>query len=226
MSPSKRNDIDYLLAAANRYLKTAWTEADIAGSYAGVRAMKRSDMASPSAVSRDWELKTAGNGVHYSDRRQAHFGAGRRGRLSSTRYAHNLASIQPVLPKSRPFPWAPGNRFRAVVSCRHRAGGTVRHRRRVCKMADTPPRQTGQCRYCQHLAGDRRFGRSASCPACRSYTLICCFARATKWPLHLDDLLRRRMPLLILAKARRRYDAPDRRGCCRCDGLGSNRNRS
>ena len=28
--------------------------------------MKRSDQASPSDVSRDWELKTADNGVHYS----------------------------------------------------------------------------------------------------------------------------------------------------------------
>ncbi len=62
----EKSEVAYLLAAANHYLKSAWTEADIAGSYAGVRVMKHSDQASPSAVSRDWELKTAGNGVHYS----------------------------------------------------------------------------------------------------------------------------------------------------------------
>src|SRR5512140_3924185 len=56
-------DVYYLLAAANRYLKTAWTKADVIGSYAGVRVRKQSDAAHPSSVSRDWELKTGGNGL-------------------------------------------------------------------------------------------------------------------------------------------------------------------
>ena len=103
-------EVEYLLAEANHYLKTAWTEADIVGSYAGVRVMKRSDKASPSAVSRDWELKTADNGVHYS------IG----GKLTSAR--EDAASIvdtvcaqlgvnAPCATKSRPFPWAPETDF-------------------------------------------------------------------------------------------------------------------
>ena len=63
-------DIGYLLAAANDYLGTAWTQADIIGKYAGVRVLKQSTQStasdSPSAVSRDWELKTTEKGVHYS----------------------------------------------------------------------------------------------------------------------------------------------------------------
>ena len=62
----EEGEMDYLLAAANRYLKTAWTRSDVIGSYAGVRVMKQSDDASPSAVSRDWELKTAGNRLHHA----------------------------------------------------------------------------------------------------------------------------------------------------------------
>lgn len=59
-------DVDYLLAAANRYLKTAWTTQDVIAHYAGLRVMKQSDAAYPSAVSRDWELRTASNGLHHA----------------------------------------------------------------------------------------------------------------------------------------------------------------
>ena len=56
-------DVDYLLAAANGYFKTAWSKQDVIASYAGVRVMKQSDAAHPSEVSRDWELKSSGNGL-------------------------------------------------------------------------------------------------------------------------------------------------------------------
>ena len=62
----EEGEMDYLLAAANRYLKTAWTRSDVIGSYAGVRVMKQSGDTSPSAVSRDWELKTASNRLHHA----------------------------------------------------------------------------------------------------------------------------------------------------------------
>jgi len=62
----EKADEAYLLTEANHYLKTAWTMADIIGSFAGVRVMKQDEKSSPSSASRDWELKTASNGVHYS----------------------------------------------------------------------------------------------------------------------------------------------------------------
>src|SRR3989338_3278256 len=62
----EEGDVDYLLAAANHYLKVAWARQDVIGSYAGLRVMKQSGDELPSAVSRDWELKMAGNGLHHS----------------------------------------------------------------------------------------------------------------------------------------------------------------
>jgi glycerol-3-phosphate dehydrogenase len=62
----EEQEVAYLLDAANHYLRTAWTTTEVIGRFAGLRVMKRSEKSSPSAVSRDWELKTAHNGVHYS----------------------------------------------------------------------------------------------------------------------------------------------------------------
>ncbi|HSM98199.1 MAG TPA: glycerol-3-phosphate dehydrogenase/oxidase, partial [Gallionella sp.] len=103
-------EIEYLLAEANHYLTIKWTQADIIGRYAGVRVMRRSELASPSDVSRDWELKTAVNGVHYS------IG----GKLTSAR--EDVASIvdtvcerlgidAPCATRNRPFPWSPEKDF-------------------------------------------------------------------------------------------------------------------
>jgi glycerol-3-phosphate dehydrogenase len=58
------DDIDYLLTAANRVLQSVhWKKSDIIGQYAGLRVLKQSSKTSPSAVSRDWELKAAHNGL-------------------------------------------------------------------------------------------------------------------------------------------------------------------
>ncbi len=58
-------DITYLLAAANQYFKTDWTHQDVIVSYAGLRVMKQSDAEQSSSVSRDWELRTTPNHVHH-----------------------------------------------------------------------------------------------------------------------------------------------------------------
>jgi glycerol-3-phosphate dehydrogenase len=190
-------DIAYLLAGANHFLKTAWTEADIVGSYAGVRVMKRSDQASPSAVSRDWELKTASNGVHYS------IG----GKLTSARedaasivnmVCEQLGIDTPCATKNRRFPWAPETDFAqwtvAVYAHANRLGITPeiakwlirRHGKRVeevLRSVEDDPRLAE--RIVQTL------------PFIYADLLYC--AR-TEMVIHLEDLLRRRMPLLILAK--------------------------
>ncbi|MGC2167272.1 MAG: glycerol-3-phosphate dehydrogenase/oxidase [Gallionella sp.] len=59
-------EVTYLLEEANHYLKTLWTESDVVGRYAGVRAMKYSSVSSPSSASRDWELKSTDSKTHYS----------------------------------------------------------------------------------------------------------------------------------------------------------------
>jgi glycerol-3-phosphate dehydrogenase len=58
-------DVAYLLDAANHYFKTGWTQQDVIASYAGLRVMKQSDAQHLSSASRDWELRTAPNHVHH-----------------------------------------------------------------------------------------------------------------------------------------------------------------
>jgi glycerol-3-phosphate dehydrogenase len=58
-------DVTYLLDAANHYFKAGWTQQDVIASYAGLRVMKQSDAAHPSTASRDWELRTTADHVHH-----------------------------------------------------------------------------------------------------------------------------------------------------------------
>src|SRR5690606_18761163 len=105
-----RTEIAYLLDAANAYLKKSWSEADIIGAFAGLRVLKSPSAAkaaaAPSSISRDWELKTAANGVHYS------IG----GKLTSARqdaaqivdHVCTALDIQrPCATQGRLFPWYP-----------------------------------------------------------------------------------------------------------------------
>ncbi|MDP2805812.1 MAG: glycerol-3-phosphate dehydrogenase/oxidase, partial [Gallionellaceae bacterium] len=59
-------DVQYLLREVNHYLNTQLTKLDVIGSYAGLRAMRQSEAGKPSAVSRDWALKSDGKGYFYS----------------------------------------------------------------------------------------------------------------------------------------------------------------
>jgi glycerol-3-phosphate dehydrogenase len=179
-------EVEYLLAEAN-----------IVGSYAGVRVMKRSDKASPSDVSRDWELKTAGNGVHYS------IG----GKLTSAR--EDAASVvntvcaqlgidTPCATNSRPFPWAPETDFAewsVAVNAQASQFGIDKEcakwlMRRHGKRAEEVLRniEADPC-LAEHIV--------PTLPFIYADLLYC--AR-NEMVIHLDDLLRRRMPLLILAK--------------------------
>lgn len=189
-------DEAYLLDAANHYLKTAWSRADVIGSYAGLRVMKRSDKSSPSSVSRDWELKTAGNGVHYS------IG----GKLTSAR--EDAASIVDKICEllrekircasgENLFPWAPDDydKWFVEVSVRAEILGVDkesikwlvrRHGIRVAEILRTIENSPSQARRIvpeiPFIYADLLFGAQH------------------EMAVHLSDLLRRRMPLLILAK--------------------------
>lgn len=190
-------DVAYLLEASNRYLKLAWTQADVIGSYAGLRVMKRSDKSAPSAVSRDWELKTASNGVHYS------IG----GKITSAREdaAVIVDKICTLLDMSvacasrdRMFPWAPDDdyaRWSAVVSTRATQLGIDaqsskwllrRHGKRVIEILRDIENNPAWA--------DRIV------PAAPLIYADLLFCARTEMVVHLYDLLRHRMPLLILAR--------------------------
>jgi glycerol-3-phosphate dehydrogenase len=194
-------DIRYLLTEANHYLKTAWTEADVVGSYAGVRTMKRSDESSPSAMSRDWELVTAENGVHHS------IG----GKITSARedaaiivnkVCAELGVEKLCATKDVPFPWTPTAthqasyaEWSASINAQAQQLGvdaesskwlTRRHGKRVVEVLNSIEKDV---KLAERI--------TPTLPFIYADLLFC--AR-NEMVMHLDDLLRRRLPLLILAK--------------------------
>lgn len=190
-------DVDYLLDAANHYLKTAWKKSDIIGSYAGVRVMKRDDEASPSSASRDWELKTSDNGLHYS--------VG--GKITSARedaakivnaVCARLGIETPCPTRGKRFPWHPDGSYPdwlPAVTAQARLHGVDkdstkwlirRHGRHVTEIF-------------RLIENDNTLAERIlpALPFIRADILWC--AR-NEMVVHLHDLLRRRMPLLILAR--------------------------
>jgi glycerol-3-phosphate dehydrogenase len=193
----EEEDVDYLLDAANRYLKTAWTKQDVIGSYAGVRVLKQSDAEHPSAASRDWELKTGSNGLLYV--------VG--GKLTSARedatvvvdaVCERLGDMTGCATQGRDFPWKPRQDFAAWseqelaqaqalgidAECTkwlmRRHGSRVEQ---VFRIVEEAPQLAARV--------------VSDLPFIYADLLLC--AR-DEMVVHLSDLLRRRLPLLILAK--------------------------
>jgi glycerol-3-phosphate dehydrogenase len=190
-------EVDYLLAAANRYLKTAWKKEDVIASFAGVRVMKQSDAAHPSAVSRDWELKTSSNGLHNA------IG----GKLTSARedatvivdtVCAHIGVDAGCATNGRDFPWKPQQDFGAwseenIVQAQQIGIDAEcakwlmrRHGNRIDQIflivEETPQMAARIVSGLPFIYAD----------------LVLC-AR-DEMAVHLSDLLRRRMPLLILAQ--------------------------
>lgn len=193
----EEDDVAYLLDAVNHYLKVAWTTSDVIGSYAGLRVMKRSDQSAPSAVSRDWELKTASNGVHYS------IG----GKITSAR--EDAASIVDKIcaligfdatcaSKGRMLPWAPEEVYShwlervstRLVQLKVDAESTKwlirRHGKRVLEILQDIEQDSGLV--------------ARIVPRVPFIYADLYFSARNEMVVHLDDLLRRRLPLLILAR--------------------------
>jgi len=190
------NEIAYLLGEANNYLNTAWTEQDVVGSYAGVRVMKRSDAASPSAVSRDWELKSAGNGVHYS------IG----GKLTSARedakvivdaVCNELGITSKCATVNRPFPWAPNNLPEWQAQSISRAEKLGIDSESVHWLMRRHGKRVDEVFHIIDLLPAMAERITPTLPFIFADLILC--AR-DEMAIHLNDLLRRRMPLLILAK--------------------------
>ena len=193
------DDITYLLASANYYLKTRWTEADVLGSYAGLRVLKKDGAAkgSPSSLSRDWELHESHNGTLHS------IG----GKLTSSR--EDAASIvdtvcarlgihAPCPTQSKMFPWAPQEDYAAwsTATCTQALQLGVdqesatwllrRHGKHVVEIM-------------RDVKNDPRLAERIL-PALPFIYADLLFCARNEMVVHLDDLLRRRIPLLILAR--------------------------
>ena len=190
-------EVAYLLTEANHYLQTPWTEKDVVGSYAGLRVMKHSDKALPSSVSRDWELKTASNGAHYS------IG----GKLTSAREdaAHIVDTVcaqlgvdAPCATRHRTFPWVPEADYaRWFVAASTQATQLGIDQESAKWLIRRHGKRVGE--VFRIIESDPRLAERIV-PALPFIHADLLFCASNEMAMHLDDLLRRRMPLLILAK--------------------------
>jgi glycerol-3-phosphate dehydrogenase len=190
-------ETDYLLTEVNHYLKSAWTREDVVGSYAGVRVMQRSDERSLSAVSREWGLKTAGNGMHYS--------VG--GKITSARedaarmvdvVCGKLGVNSKCSTFNHPFPWAPRKDYpvwsASLIAQAVKLGIDQeaamwlarRHGKRVSDVLNKVEIDTNLAKRI-----------TPSLPFIYADLLFCA---SEEMVVHLRDLLRRRMPILILSR--------------------------
>jgi glycerol-3-phosphate dehydrogenase len=120
-------EIDYLLAAANRFLARPLARADIVSSYAGVRPLYDDGSANPSEVTRDYVLK-----VHHDDRAApllTIFG----GKITTYRRLAEeaLEKLEPFLPMkgrwtgTEPLPGGTVRHFNAFRDEMHKRYGTL-----------------------------------------------------------------------------------------------------
>ncbi len=192
------DDIDYLLTAANRVLQSVhWKKSDIIGQYAGLRVLKQSSKTSPSAVSRDWELKTAHNGLLTSVGGKFTSAREDAAQIVNT-VCKNLHVNESCKTNGRPFPWLPETDFcqwsaniQAEASALHIDDESAhwlikRHAKRVPLIfelcANDPNLAKRIIPSLPFIGADLVF--------CARYEMV----------VHLDDLLRRRMPFFILSK--------------------------
>ncbi|MFZ2311514.1 MAG: FAD-dependent oxidoreductase, partial [Methylobacter sp.] len=192
------DEIDYLLTEANRVCKSVnWTEQDIIGRYAGLRVLKQSSNATPTDVSRDWELKTADNGLLVSVGGKFTSAREDAAQIVNT-VCENLAINEPCKTNGRPFPWLPEADYRqwADTAMTKAAGLGIdnesaqwlirRHGKRVVDVFYL-------------IAQDPQLSRriTSSLPFIVADLVFCA---GNEMVIHLEDLLRRRIPVLILSK--------------------------
>ncbi|MEC4750570.1 glycerol-3-phosphate dehydrogenase/oxidase [Methylomicrobium sp. Wu6] len=191
-------DIDYLLNEVNGVVKDAnWMKTDIIGAFAGLRVLKKSDRSSPSAVSRDWELHVGDNGLLTS------IG----GKLTSARsdaaqivdkLCDRLGVRQPCTTFGKPLPWSPGPDFQgwsAEVTQRALEVGIDSESAKWLLF-----RHGSRASEVLALCEDHPESAARIIPESPFVVADLLFCARTEMVVHLEDLLRRRLPLLILAK--------------------------
>ena len=194
-------DISYLLAAANDYLKTPWTKADIIGCFVGVRVLRQNTQSvfprSPSAISRDWELKSAPNGVHYAIGGKITSSRQDAARIVDT-VCVQLGIHQPCATQDRLFPWAPRESFAEwSTSMQNQAVQLGIDAESARWLLHRHGIRTHEIYRKIEIDADLVQRIIPSLPFIYADLMHCA---STEMAIHLDDLLRRRLPLLILTK--------------------------
>lgn len=191
-------DVAYLLTEAQRFFRRRlWTESDIAGSFAGLRALPAETGVEPGALSREWGLHRSRPGLLLS------LG----GKLSSARAdavraVERVASLLgraagPAPSAAQPLAWAPREPFLewldGVVAAGQRLGldadcartAALRHGTNVTQLHDL-------------LAGDSVLASriAQDVPLCLGEVV---HAARHEMAGSAEDILRRRVPVAILA---------------------------
>jgi glycerol-3-phosphate dehydrogenase len=197
-----RADVDYLLGSANRYLsERPWKDADVLGSYVGVRTLQNEPGADPSEVTREWSLANPLPGLLMP------IG----GKYTSAR-ADAAEAVDRVLEElgrpavpcptaERRFPWAPEEDFEPwlehTTSTGMELGLDGETARWVgLRYGTTAESLLGLLADHHHLGGRIH----PDLPFCRAEVV---HAVSREMARGLEDIVRRRIPLVLLARVER-----------------------
>jgi glycerol-3-phosphate dehydrogenase len=198
----EQEDIDYLLAEVNRVLKqTHWTTKDIIGQFAGLRVLKSADNKAVTNVSRDWELKTLDSGLLVS------IG----GKITSARkdaahivdtVCNNLGATIPCKTQDRAFPWAPKENYAAwFVTTQADAERQGIDRTSALWLLRRHGERVSEVFRLLDKDPDLSDRITPSLPLIWADLLFCA---ENEMVVNLEDLLRRRLPILITARLTRK----------------------
>jgi glycerol-3-phosphate dehydrogenase len=190
-------EVGYLLTEANRVLNVNWTETDIIGRYAGLRVLKQSSKTAPSAVSRDWELKVADNGLLTSIGGKITSAREDAAQIVNTLCAY-LGVNASCRTDGRLFPW--------LLNQDYRQWSDAALGKAVALGIDNESAQWLIRRHAKRVSTIfQLIERNASLakritPTLPFIVADLVFCAGNEMVVHLEDLLRRRIPLLILAR--------------------------
>jgi glycerol-3-phosphate dehydrogenase len=195
----QQDDVTYLLERAARALsRPHWTESDVIASFAGLRTLPATRDSHPSNVTREWSLEEPLDGLFVP--------VG--GKLTSAR-ADAAAAVDRVLrcmgrsvttspTENRPFPWSPPAPYDDWLAA------TV-NRATTLGLDETTARNCAERHgarieeVLRHVRDDPRLARRivADAPFCRAEIV---HAARVEMVRSLEDLLRRRVPLLLVTR--------------------------
>ena len=191
-------DVDYLLTESRRALvDQPWSESDVVGSFVGVRAMVSSRATNPAAVPREWRLAEPARGLMLSlggKLTSARVDAARAVDAVARRFGRGLASSTTG---SNPFPWTPDGVFSDWLNVAVGRGERLG--------LDPDAARALALRYGRNV--DRLHALLAAEPALAARITPACplvmaeVVHATRHEMAatVEDVLRRRVPVAILA---------------------------